>query len=210
MKKWHGELIKTAFTKEQFPPERYPEIAFAGRSNVGKSSLINVLLGTKIAKVSSNPGKTRSINFYMVEAKSKFYLVDLPGFGYAIRDKGERNKWAKLIDFYSKNRSSLLLIVHLVDFRHGFLENDIILQNWMSSQGLQSLVVFTKVDKVPTTKRLSFLKKYAGQMPPESFGPLCVSSVNKTGVEELKSFLINYIDSTLEEKAKDLGFSIKN
>jgi len=203
MKKWHGKLIATSFAKDQFPPEKYPEIAFAGRSNVGKSSLINLLLGTKIAKVSGSPGKTRSINFYMVEAKNKFCLVDLPGFGYARRDKAERNKWAKLIDFYSKQRSSLILVVHLVDFRHGFLENDILLQNWMKTQGLQSLVVFTKVDKVPITKRLNYLKKYAGKMFPEVLGPLCVSSVDKTGLDELKGFLMSYIDMKLDKTQKE-------
>ena len=146
----------TCFTPAQLPPESLPEIVVAGRSNVGKSSLINALLGTKLAHVGGTPGKTRSINFYRVEAQEQppspcpaFRLVDLPGYGYAARSKTEKRDWLRLISAYVERREALQLVCHLVDFRHGLLANDRELQEWFVQQGKNLLVVFTKADKLP-------------------------------------------------------------
>ena len=122
---WKVRVEATIFNVPQFPPESVPEIAVAGRSNVGKSTLINALLGAKLAHVGATPGKTRSINFYGVETgQNNFRVVDLPGYGYAARSRSERKEWSQLTTSYIEKRKSLILVCHLVDFRHGMLDND--------------------------------------------------------------------------------------
>ena len=108
-------LIATCFTERQFPPPQGPEIALAGRSNVGKSTFINGLVRKPLARVSGTPGKTRSVNFYWVNFGKGFTLVDLPGFGFASRSHSERASWARLIEEFITRRESLALLVHLVD-----------------------------------------------------------------------------------------------
>ena len=125
-------LEATCFTPQQLPPEECPEVVIAGRSNVGKSSLINAFLGIRLAHVGATPGKTRSINFYRVEEDERpFRLVDLPGYGYASRSKAEKDAWLRLISAYVEGRAALRLVCHLVDFRHGLLANDLELQEWL-------------------------------------------------------------------------------
>ncbi|NLB83964.1 MAG: ribosome biogenesis GTP-binding protein YsxC, partial [Synergistaceae bacterium] len=146
---WKVRTEATAYLPNQFPPPSLPEIAVAGRSNVGKSSLINRLIGVRLARVAAAPGKTRSVNFFLVEGvPDPFRLVDLPGYGYASRSKGERIKWSSLIESYISRRKNLALILHLVDFRHGLLENDRALQDWVRSMKIPLLVAFTKGDKI--------------------------------------------------------------
>ncbi len=173
-----------------------PEIAIAGRSNVGKSSLINALLNTKLAKTGSTPGKTRSINFYRVEIKGAqkiFRLVDLPGYGYAARSKDERNEWKKLISAYIKERESLKFFCHLVDFRHGLLANDKELQEWIRQNGKNIFVVFTKADKVPKTKWISTRQNYVKDGLFSYDIPIITSSDKKIGIENLREFISNVI-----------------
>ena len=122
---WTLRSIETVFAPEKIPPHSVPEIVFAGRSNVGKSSLINRLVGRKVAYVGATPGKTRSINFFTIDATVPFSLVDLPGYGYAVAGKSERSKWAHLVRTYFVSRIRVPLVLHLVDFRHGFLDRDI-------------------------------------------------------------------------------------
>ncbi len=132
---------------DQIPDARLPEIAFAGRSNVGKSSLLNRLLNRKrLAKTSQTPGKTRTLNYFLVNGD--FYLVDLPGYGYARRSYGERQKWATLVNAYLEDRPPLRGIVQLVDARHDPTADDFELAEWLVRSRKPFLVVATKTDLV--------------------------------------------------------------
>jgi GTP-binding protein len=146
------ELLMTAGNKSQYPETDYPEIAFAGRSNVGKSSLINVLINRKrFARTSANPGKTQTINFYAVNGNQM--LVDLPGYGYAKVSKKERQKWGMMIEEYLHERDQLKEIILLVDIRHVPSQNDVLMYNWIRECGYEGYVVATKADKISRGKR---------------------------------------------------------
>ena len=142
-----AKFLATAVKPEQYPDTFIPEIAFVGRSNVGKSSLINCLTNrTKLARTSSSPGKTATINFYDIEGK--YRLVDLPGYGYAKVSKSEQERWAKMIETYLSDRYNLVQVVQLVDARHKPSQDDIIMMNWIKSIGYTPIVIATKIDKV--------------------------------------------------------------
>ena len=192
----HSRIEATCFNPGQLIPEDsdIPEIAVAGRSNVGKSSLINALLGAKLAKTGQTPGKTRSINFYRCESSSlKFRLVDLPGYGYAKRSKDERNEWQRLITSYVRGRESLKLVMHLVDFRHGLLNNDRELQEWIRSEGLKIFVVFTKADKIAHGKWRSTRESYIRDGLYSYNVPVITSAENKEGIDALNEFLVDFL-----------------
>lgn len=142
-----AEFLLGAATIEQFPKTNLPELAFSGRSNVGKSSLINsIVLKKNLALISSSPGKTRQINFFKVEGKWSF--ADLPGFGYAQVSKDLREQWRKLNMDYLANRDNLKLIVALVDSRHDPTETDLALIEWYENNGKDFIIVLTKCDKI--------------------------------------------------------------
>ena len=164
-----------------------------GRSNVGKSSLINALLKSKLAKTSSTPGKTRSINFYIVN--DNFRFVDLPGYGYAAGNKDDRNQWQKLISSYLENRENLRVIFQLVDFRHGLLDNDKKLQDWLKNFGLEKkiLVVFTKADKITKGKWRSTLENYLKDGLYSCEIPVITSSESATGLDKIKDLIEKYV-----------------
>lgn len=142
-----AEHITSAAGPDQFPAEALPEIAFLGRSNVGKSSLLNFLVGKKgLAFTSSNPGCTQLINFFRVE--DQLHLVDLPGYGYARVPLEVKGRWQRLIESYLLNRKTLKLAVVLLDSRRGWMDKDLELKNWLEFHNRPYLVVATKVDKL--------------------------------------------------------------
>jgi GTP-binding protein len=147
-----AEFVLSASGPEQFPREEYPEIAFLGRSNVGKSSLINALLGQKgLAFTSNKPGCTQAINFYRVDGS--YYFVDLPGYGYARVSKDQTLQWKKLIESYLLERKVLELSVLVLDSRRGWMERDLDLKRWLEVHRKPYLVVATKVDKLNQSER---------------------------------------------------------
>lgn len=143
----NASLRISAVTPKQYPNEGYPEFAFAGRSNVGKSSLINKLLNRKsLARVSGTPGKTVTINFYNID--DTVFLVDLPGYGYAQRSKTEIEKWGKMMEDYLANRGPLVQTILLVDSRHKPTKDDITMCEWIRHYHDRVIVVATKIDKL--------------------------------------------------------------
>lgn len=141
------ELVKSCFAPGDYPPGDCPEIAFVGRSNVGKSSAINALLGHKgVARVSSTPGKTRQINFFKINRS--FYFVDLPGYGYARVPKEIKASWASFLEHYIIHRKQLRGVVFLLDARHPPTDLDLQMKGWLEHAGILILLVITKMDKI--------------------------------------------------------------
>ncbi len=167
------------------PSTDMPEIAFAGRSNVGKSSLINKLVNRKaLARTSGKPGKTQTINFYNVN--KQFYLVDLPGYGYAAAAKTEQAKWAAMIERYLKNSKQLRAIFILVDIRHEAKSSDIMMCEWAAAYGKRIVIVATKADKISkgaAAKQLKLLRD--GLKPCKGSLMIPFSSVTGEGKDEI-------------------------
>lgn len=180
-----AEMIITAGMASQFPVHDMPEIAFAGKSNVGKSSLLNAILNRKaLARTSSQPGKTQTINFYSVQDTLMF--VDLPGYGYAKVSKTAREKWGKLIEGYLQNRQQLKKVILLVDIRHEVGANDKMMYDWISHYHNEVIVVATKMDKIKRSqvqKHLSVIRKGLGLTPQDKL--IGFSAETKQGKEEL-------------------------
>lgn len=173
------------------PKPSRPEYAFIGRSNVGKSSLINTLTGRKsLAKISGKPGKTRLINHFLIN--KHWFLVDLPGYGYAQIGKTEREKFQKIIDGYLLHRENLLCTFVLIDIRHDPQKIDLAFFRWMGENGLPFVIVFTKSDKIKDTRVEGKVRKYIDTLmeeweeAPQYF---ITSSLKKRGQEELLDFI---------------------
>lgn len=180
------ELERTIYTREQMAEQaasvQAPQVAVAGRSNVGKSSLINALAGRKtLAKISSTPGKTRSLNFYRVVPEG-FYLVDLPGYGYAKTSKAERAQWAKLIEDYVTDNPHLAAVMVLLDSRLPPQQIDIDLVTWLGRSNIPVVAVFTKSDKPKVRDR----DRFAGQWQPLLGGLRPLPTSAKTGMNIAK------------------------
>jgi GTP-binding protein len=180
-------LKVSAGLPKQFPADRLPQTAFSGRSNVGKSSLINSLLGRKsLARVSGEPGKTITLNFYDIDRK--MYLVDLPGYGYAKRTFEDKQKWSALTDGYftnNKNLDSVKLICQLVDSRTGPTEDDYNMLYYMREAGLPHILVATKTDKLNTTERNKFLEIIADDELTADLPLILYSAKTNAGREDL-------------------------
>jgi len=148
------EYVASGVQIEQYPTDLFPEIVLSGRSNVGKSSFINSLLGRKkVAYISSRPGKTQTLNFYRIN--EQFYFVDVPGYGYAKVSKSDRERFGEMIEEYLVYRDQLKLVVLLVDFRHAPSADDVLMYQYLKTYQIPVLVVGTKMDKVPKTKRIN-------------------------------------------------------
>ena len=168
-----GAYLTSAVKKEQYPEVKRPEFVFIGRSNVGKSSLINSLTRvTNLARVSRQPGKTQTINYFEVglkidgsEERTDFYLVDLPGYGYAKTGKENRKIWKKFIDEYLLNSESIQFVCQLIDIRHDPMQSDIDMFRWLVTNGLPVLVIATKTDKLSRSaaqKQIARMKQVLG------------------------------------------------
>jgi GTP-binding protein len=176
-----SEFLLSASGPEQFPKEEYPEIAFLGRSNVGKSSLINALVGQKgLAYTSNRPGCTQSINFYRVDGVYSF--VDLPGYGYARVPEEVKIAWKKLIESYLVEREALQLSVLVLDARRGWMETDLELQRWLENHQKPYVVVATKMDKV---KNQSEMAKSVASLRKGADEPMLCSATTGRGVREI-------------------------
>ena len=180
-----SELEAVAVKPNQYPPEGVAEIAFAGRSNVGKSSLLNLLTGRKkLARVSGSPGKTRTINFYRVN--DAFRIVDLPGYGYARVSKSVTENWGDMMEQYFSARHGLIKTVQLVDIRHEPSKQDIQMYEYLKHYGLDGLVVATKADKISRNqmnKNISVIRKALGMKPEDKV--IACSALKRTGQDEL-------------------------
>lgn len=180
-----SEFIISAVKKEQYPQDNLPEVAFVGRSNAGKSSLINTLTNRrKLAKTSNTPGKTRLINFFLIN--EDIYFVDLPGYGYAKVSKKERGSWVKVIETYLVDREPLGKVVLLVDCRHKPTEDDVMMYNWIRHYNYKPIVVATKVDKIGKNelfRNLKVIRETLGMNKDEQV--VKFSSLKKVGSEEL-------------------------
>lgn len=188
-----AEHVISAVEPSQYPETGWPEIALAGRSNVGKSSLINALTNRKsLARTGSTPGKTWVINFYNIN--DSIMLVDLPGYGYAKVSKEERKAWGKLAETYLNTRKTLNIILLLVDIRHDPTDDDVLMLNYIRQTGRRFAVVATKSDKVSRSdhkKRIESIKTKLDLDPGSEVIPF--SAVKRTGVEEVWSVIESYL-----------------
>lgn len=195
MKVNNVSLDAVAVKAEQYPKDGKPEVAFAGKSNVGKSSLINSMVYRKaIARTSQNPGKTRTINFYNVE--DKLYFVDLPGYGYAKAPKTEIAKWGKMIENYLLKRQELKGIILLIDIRHEPGENDRLMYEWLKHYGYNIIIAATKADKLKRSqlqKHIAMIKKSLGLSNEDILIPF--SSETKGGRDELWEVIENIVNN---------------
>jgi GTP-binding protein len=178
-------FLKSAFRENQYPPGDRPEVAFAGRSNVGKSSLINVLLNRKsLAKTSSQPGRTQSINFFRVDERC--YFVDLPGYGYARVPVQIKKAWQLMVETYLRNRSNLNAVVVILDIRRDPTRGDMDLLGWLKHYDIETILVLTKADKLSRQRRLQRAGKIGhklSEMTPNT--PIVFSAKTRQGKEKI-------------------------
>ncbi len=180
----------------QFPRDPMPQVAFSGRSNVGKSSLINCLLGRKsLARVSATPGKTITVNFYDVDRK--LFLVDLPGYGFAKRSSDSQKQWSRLTeDFFvnNPNRDLVRLVVQLIDARIGPTDDDRLMMDWMRGAGVPFLVVATKCDKLTAPALTAALEQLSQQVSGCMEPPIPFSAVTRMGKDRLWNAMLAAIE----------------
>lgn len=195
MKIRSAEITISAVRLEQYPEEVMPEIVLAGRSNVGKSSLINTLLMRKnLARTSSKPGKTQTLNFYLIN--ESFYFVDIPGYGYAKVSKQERLKWGKMIEQYLTEREQIVTVLLLVDARHAPSQEDIQMYQFLDYYDLPIKVIATKIDKVKKNQRQKHLHQIQQDLGMRDITDIIpFSSVTKEGKEAVWSYLTPLIDA---------------
>ena len=184
MKVHNVEMIMSAVRPEQYPTEGYPEFALAGRSNVGKSSFINKMIGRKsLARTSSKPGKTQTLNFYKIE--EQLFFVDVPGYGYAKVSKSSRETWGKLIQQYMTERDHLRAVIQIVDLRHPPSADDCNMYDFLVNYNIPTIVIATKADKIPRGKWEKHKKIVRETLEMRSYDPLIIFSSEKgIGIEE--------------------------
>lgn len=178
-------FLKSAFQEAHYPPPDRPEVAFAGKSNVGKSSLINCLVNRrKLARTSSQPGRTQAINFF--DLQSRLYLVDLPGYGFAQVPMGVRRSWKKMVETYLQNRPNLKAVVVIIDIRRDPDSGDLDLLDWLNAYGIGAIPVLTKADKLSRNQTLSRAGLIAAKLEKATREkPVVFSAKTREGKEEI-------------------------
>ena len=180
MKVNNVELVISAVRPDQYPEDGLPEFALAGRSNVGKSSFINKMIGRKsMARISSKPGKTQTLNFYKIE--EKLFYVDVPGYGYAKVSKSEREAWGKMIERYITGREPLRAVIQIVDLRHPPSKDDVAMYDFMKHFEIPCIIIATKADKIPRGKWDKHKKIVRTTLDMDKSDPLIVFS-SETGL----------------------------
>ena len=184
MKVLSAEFVKSATKPSEYPPGRLPEIAIAGKSNVGKSSLINTVLNRKnLAKTSSSPGRTQVINFFRVNGNLS--LVDLPGYGFAKVPLEVREAWKPMVETYLQTRESIRLVILILDSRRGLSPEDSTLLDWLDYHSIPALIVLTKADKLSQFERARQKKTLAGTRLQEGRSLLFFSALTGEGKDDL-------------------------
>ena len=193
MKIQNPQFVISAVNEKDYPKHQVKEIALVGRSNVGKSSLINRLIHrTNLARTSSQPGRTQTINFYKMD--NAFYMVDLPGYGFAKVPQKIKEQWGQMIETYLNSREALTAIIMLVDARHEPTEDDQMMYNWLHEMGVPTLVVATKVDKINKSARKPQMDLIAKTLDLPADQPfLFFSADSGEGKDEVWSFIRKYI-----------------
>lgn len=191
----NADFVTSAVKRSQYPVTGLPEVAFVGRSNVGKSSIINAITNRrKLAKVSQTPGKTRLINFFIIN-NNEFYLVDLPGYGYAKVSKAEKASWGKTIETYLNGREELKRVILLVDSRHKPTADDIQMHEWIKFYGYDEIIIATKSDKLSNNEIRKSEKVIRETLKLTKEDRLYFfSSLNKKGKDELVDNLFRDIN----------------
>ena len=184
-------FVKSSIAPDQLPLPDLPEYSFIGRSNVGKSSLINMVTGIKnLAKTSSTPGKTKLINHFLINGQ--WYLADLPGYGFAKVSKTEKKSWDSMIKNYLSNRENLLTVFLLIDARHEPMKNDLQFMQWLGEKGVPFVIIFTKTDKLTISKLKSAIASYKKELKKfwEELPPIIITSAETgTGKEEILEYI---------------------
>lgn len=188
-----SDIVISAVSKAQYPEGDLPEIALAGRSNVGKSSFINKMLNRKnLARTSSKPGKTQTLNFYIIN--ESFYFVDVPGYGYARVSKSERAAWGKMIEGYLMGRPQLKCVISIVDLRHPPTSDDVLMYDFLKAYDIPVIIIATKADKIPKGKWNKHIKIVKETLDVQKGDPVIAFS-SETGLgkdeawKEIQKFL---------------------
>ncbi|WP_046215725.1 ribosome biogenesis GTP-binding protein YihA/YsxC [Paenibacillus wulumuqiensis] len=203
MKVNNAEFIISAVRPDQYPEDGLPEVALAGRSNVGKSSMTNRLINRKnLARTSATPGKTQHLNYYLIN--EMLYFVDFPGYGYAKVSKSQREAWGKMIERYLLEREPLKLVLLVIDLRHAPSKDDIMMYDWLKYYDCNICVVATKADKIPRSKwdkHVKIVKQDLGFVPEDDF--VMFSSETGLGKEELWSIIERHAFATDEDELEE-------
>lgn len=184
MKVTQAEIVISAVQQSQYPEDKLPEIVLLGRSNVGKSSFINTLIQRKgLARTSSQPGKTQTMNFYKIN--DAFYFVDMPGYGYAKVSKKEREKWGVMVEEYLQKRENMVLVLLLVDSRHEPTEDDRLMYDWLTYYGLDPVIIATKADKISKVRQKKAVDNIFNTLRPRKRSDVILfSAATKMGKDE--------------------------
>lgn len=194
MKITSAELVISAVRQSQYPNDHLSEFLIVGRSNVGKSSFVNTMINRKnYARTSSKPGKTQTLNFYKINGD--FYLVDVPGYGYAITDKKTQMKFGKMVEDYVASRKELKEVFMLVDFRHKPSEDDLLMYKYLKYFNLKVTIVATRIDKISFGQREKYKKNILNTLElKEGDNLILFSSVTKDGKKEVYNVIEKYLD----------------
>lgn len=203
-----ADYVASAVRADQYPKPPMPEVAFIGRSNVGKSSLINSLCRrNNMARTSSTPGKTQTLNFYVLDAKrtledvedrAQFYLVDLPGYGFAKTNRKNKEQWSGFIRNYLADSPDLEMVCQLIDMRHKLMDSDIEAYNWLRSCGIRVQIVLTKLDKLNRNASAKQLAAFKKALDLDDSGIIAYSTLQPTMRSELIGRIMDVLESSAE------------